>query len=94
MNRPPCRRSDDIAAYSYRADLYCQACLIDAMITDRAASPAARDMDVEAVLDQCADAMAIDRSDETSFDSSELPKPVFLDALDPDDRCATCHGSL
>ena len=64
------------------------------MITHRSASPAARDMNVEAVLNQCADAMAIDRSDETSFDSSEFPKPVFLDALDPDDCCAACHGSL
>ena len=94
MNRPPYRRSDDLAAYIYWADLYCPACVMDAMITHRDASPAARDMTVEAVLDQCADAMAIDRGDETSFDSSELPKPVFLDSLDPDDRCAACHDSL
>ena len=94
MNRPPYRRSDDLAAYTYRADLYCPDCVIEAMITHRDASPAARDMTVEAMLDQCADAMAIDRSDDTSFDSSEFPKPVFLDALDPDDRCAACQSSL
>jgi hypothetical protein len=51
-------------------------------------------MDVEAVLDQCAEAMAIERSDESSFDSGEFPKPVFLDALDPHDRCDACHSSL
>ncbi|MGE3689388.1 MAG: hypothetical protein AB7J47_23855 [Acidimicrobiia bacterium] len=94
MNRPPYRRSDDLAAYTYRADLYCPACVINAMITHRDASPPARDMTAEAVLDQCADAMAIDRSDETSFDSSEFPQPVFLDTVAPDDRCAACHGSL
>lgn len=94
MNRLPYRRSDELAAYTYRADLYCPACVIDAMITHRDAAPATREMTVEAVLDQCACAMAIDRKDETSFDSSELPKPVCLDALDPDDRCAACHDSL
>lgn len=94
MNRPHYRRSDDLAAYAYRADLYCPACIIEDMITHRDASPAARDMPAEAVLDQCADALAIDRSDEPSFDSSEFPKPVFLDTLGPDDRCAACDGSL
>jgi hypothetical protein len=64
------------------------------MITHRDASPAARDMTVEAVLDQCAEAMAIDRRDGTSFDSSELLKPAFLDALDAEDCCAACHGTL
>ena len=53
------------------------------MIAAGDASPAARDMPVEDVLDQCAEAMAIDRSDETSFDSNEFPKAVFLDWSPP-----------
>ena len=87
MTRLPCRRSDELAA-----DLYCPACVIEAMVAHGAASPAARDMDVEAVLDQCADAMAIDRADETGYDSHELPKPVLLDTLGNDDHCGACHN--
>src|SRR3954471_17980509 len=58
------------------------------------AAPAARDMPAEDVLDQCAEAMAIDRNDETSFDSGHFPKPVLLDWLDPGDSCASCHQVL
>lgn len=94
MSRPPYRRSDEIAAYTYRADRHCAACLIEAMIASGDAAPAARDMPAEDVLDQCAEAMAIDRRDETSFDSDEFPKPVFLDWIDPDDTCGTCHQPL
>ena len=51
-------------------------------------------MPTDDVLDQCAGAMAIDRDDETSFDSDEFPKAVFLDWLDPADTCAGCHEPL
>ena len=91
MNRPPMRRADEIVAYTYRADLYCPACLIETMIGDRIAAPAARDMATSDVLDQCAGAMAIDRDDETSFDTADCPKPVLLHTLDADDLCAACH---
>jgi hypothetical protein len=94
MNRPPYRRSDELAAYLYRADLYCPACVIEAMIATRDASPAARDMPTEAVFDQCAEAMVVNRGDETSYGSDEFPKAVFLDALDNDDRCAACQDLL
>lgn len=79
MNRPPYRRSDEVAAYAYRAEIYCPACIIAAMIVAGDASPAAREMPAEDVLDQCAEAAAIDRTDETSFDSAEFPKVAFLD---------------
>jgi hypothetical protein len=46
------------------------------------------------VLDQCADAMAIDRHDETSYDSSEFPKVVLHIDLADDDHCGTCHNQL
>lgn len=94
MNRPPYRRSDDIAAYTYRTDLYCPACTIEAMIATGIAAPAARNMPTVEVLDQCAAAMAIDRDEDTSFDSEEFPKPVLLDWLDPADTCAACHEPL
>ena len=94
MNRPPYRRSDELAAYLYRAELYCPACIIEALIAARDASPAARDMPPETVLDQCADAMAIDRADETTYDSDEFPKVLHLDATTDDDTCGTCHQPL
>jgi hypothetical protein len=64
------------------------------MIANRDASPAARVMPVEAVLDQCADALAIDRHDETSFHSSEFPKVVLRVDLAAGDRCGACHHEL
>jgi hypothetical protein len=94
MNRPRYQRLDEIAAYVYRADLRCPACTIEAMIAHRDASPAARDMPVEDVLDQCAAAMTIDRNDETSYDSSEFPKVVLRIELADDDHCGTCHNQL
>ena len=94
MNRLPYQRVDDIAAYLYRADLYCPACVIEAMIAHRDASPAARDMPVEAVLDQCAEALALDRADETRFDSSEFPKVVLRIDVAAGDRCGACHHEL
>lgn len=79
----------DIVAYQYQAELVCPDCIIERMIGDRLASPAARDMDVEQVLNQIADAMAIERGDEYSFDSWEFPKVVFRsDEVDAD--CMTC----
>lgn len=92
--RPPYQRLDEIAAYLYRADLHCPACIIEAMIAARDAAPAARDMPVEDVLDQIADAMAIDRHDETTYDSSEFPKAVHRIDLTHDDHCGTCHAEL
>jgi hypothetical protein len=91
MNHLPYQRVDEIAAYLYRADLHCPACVIEAMIARRDASPAARDMPTEAVFDQCAETLAIDRHDETSFDSSEFPKVVPRADVAEGDRCAACH---
>src|SRR4051812_27355757 len=87
MNRPPHRRVDDIAAYNFWAELYCPTRLIKAMIGAGIAAPAARDMPTANALDQCAEALGIDRADEHSFDSHEFPKDVFLDqAYDDDTR--------
>ena len=94
MNRPHYRRVDDVAAYSYWAELYCPTCVIEAMIATGLAAPAARDMAVEDALDQCADALAVDRGDEPSFDSHEFPKVVFLGDIDQDDTCGDCRQTL
>lgn len=94
MSRPPYRRADEIAAYAYRAELRCPVCVVEALIATRVAAPAARDMPVAEVLDQCADAMAIERDDEASFDTDELPKRVLVAMLGPGDRCATCRRPL
>ncbi len=72
--------------YTYKADLYEPAQLIEAMIRSGDASPAAREMDVEDVLDQIASANGIDREDEYSFDSDDFPKPVFRHQLDPEEQ--------
>lgn len=94
MNHLPYQRLDQIVAYLYRADLRCPGCTIEAMIACKDASPAARDMPVEDVLDQCVAAMAIDRHDETSYDSSRFPKVVLRIEIADDDRCGTCNDRL
>ena len=94
MNRPPYRRSDEVAAYTYRAEILCPACTIEALIAAGDAAPAACDMPAETVLDQCAGALAIDRDDETTFDSDESPKVVHLDRLAADETCGACRQDL
>ena len=59
------------------------------MIANGIAAPAARDMFTEDVLDQCAGALAVDRWDETSYDSDEFPKVVFADWVD-EEVCGRC----
>lgn len=94
MNRPPYRRADEIAAYTYRAEIYCPACVTEAMIATGDAAPAARDMPTEHVLDQCADTNAIDRAHEASYDSDEFPKVVFLHQLPDGSTCNRCGSEL
>jgi hypothetical protein len=67
----------DIVGYTYAVEQYTLAGVIEAMIADGSASPAARDMDTEAVLTQIAEANGIDRFDESSFDSGDFPKVIF-----------------
>lgn len=90
----PYRRCDEIAAYSYRAEILCPACTIEAMIAATDAAPAARDMPTETVLDHCAGSLAFDRDDETTFDSDDFPKVVHLDQVVADEQCGACHQNL
>ena len=76
MNRP-LPPHDETAAYTYQADIYCPACLNETMITDGiAALPPATCRPTTS--EQCAGAPAIDR-DDTTYDTSEFPKPALLD---------------
>lgn len=68
-------------AYQWEDHIYTPDGLIEAMIARHRASPAARNMNVEVVLDQIAEAEAIDREDEYSFDTDEFPKTVTHDQL-------------
>ncbi|MFZ2527652.1 MAG: hypothetical protein WAX14_08365 [Rhodococcus sp. (in: high G+C Gram-positive bacteria)] len=76
----------DIAGYTYKVENYSPAQLIEVLIAEGVASPGARGMAVEDVLDQIAGANAIDRYDERTFDSSEFPKVIFVSQLSEDDR--------
>ena|SRR6185503_4584376 len=66
-------RTDRIIAYAFATETLCPPCTIDRLISEGTASPAARDMRVGDVLDQIADSLGIDRHDEKSFDSGDIP---------------------
>ena len=83
-----------IVAYTYRAETLCPGCIIAQLIGRGEASPAARDMRVEEVLDQIAGANGIDRDDEHSFDSDDFPKVVLGVSLEEHERCDGCDGEL
>lgn len=84
----------DIEAYTYDGEILCPTCVIERMIERREASPAARDMGTEAALDQIAEANAIDRQDEHSFDSRDFPKVVFQSQIEDDTECDRCGKEL
>lgn len=86
-------KSWDIAAYTYRAEILCPTCVIEALIHDGLAAPAARDMNEERVLDQIAEANAIERYNEWSYDSDEFPKVVFEGSLQGE-HCDSCGDEL
>lgn len=60
-----------MAGYIYKGKSYSPGEVIEELIREGEASPAARDMDVEDVLDQIAGANAIDRE---TVGSDEFPK--------------------
>ena len=76
-----CRQTTGILGYTYKADNYQPAGLIEVMISDGSMSPGARGMNIEEALDQVAGANGFDREDEYSFDSDEFPKVVTEDQV-------------
>lgn len=77
-----------ITGYHFKGKLWCAHHLVGALLAAGELSPAARDMDIEEVLDQLAETYPdIDRDDEDSFTEAEFPKrhrrsmgPVFCEA--------------
>lgn len=84
----------DIVGYTYQADNYCKVCTIQRMISQRKAAPAALELPAEEALDQIASANAIDRYDETTFDSGDFPKVIFRDSATDDETCGLCGKPL
>lgn len=78
-------KSHDIVGYTYKADNYLPETLIELMISNGTASPGARGMSAEDVLDQIAATNGIDREDEYSFDTDDFPKVIFVDQITEDD---------
>ena len=77
MSKPA--HATDIVGYTYRADLYCPACII----TQSNCYPDGGMWiaTAEQLLSMRASQLNIDRMDETTFDSGEFPKVVFRDML-------------
>lgn len=73
----------DVVGYTYKAENYRWPNLVEVLIREGRAAPAARDMAADDVLDQIveAEALDIDRSDELTFDSDDFPKVIFRDQL-------------
>ncbi len=93
MNRPPYCRSDETAAHTYQADIYCPACLIEAM-TPTASPPPPPATFLPTTFSS--NAPAPSPSTETASrptTPASSPSP-FLDWLAPDATCARCHQSL
>lgn len=84
----------DIVGYTYKAETLHPSCLVDKLIRTSWASPAARDLPEESVLDAIAEAREINREDEYTFDSDDFPKVVFADSVQDDERCDACGNSL
>lgn len=83
-----------IVGYTYRGAEWHQECMIRTLVDLRELSPAAIDMKPEDVLNQHAAACAIDREDESSFDSDDFPKVIFADDVEPLDICDRCSAHI
>lgn len=78
-----------IAAYTYKADLYCPDHIVEqidgeAPVEDIAGA-------IEEKLDYIAGMFGIDREDESTFDSGDFPKVAFSDELYDHAHCACGH---
>lgn len=87
-------RHDTIVGYTYNAENLCPACGLEAIIRTDNRPPSERNEDVETVLDRIAREDAIDREDESSFDSSAFPKVIFAIMIDDGERCDSCGAPL
>lgn len=88
----------DVAAYQFKAELFCRDHILDALPTgEGGAYDGWKDLSrqpVEDSLSELAYAFGIDRDDECTFDSDEFPKTVLnadLEDNDPLTFCTPCR---
>jgi len=79
------KRTDDVVAYTYKADIVCPSCMLKAVPTPHPPTHSA-----ESALDIAATEIGIDRYDESTFDSNEFPKVLFRDQIADGDACCDC----
>lgn len=93
-------RPDDIAGYSYAADIACPSCVVsllpagDGEPFDGWALGEGVRMSTEDNLSEIAAAFGIDRMDERSSDSGDFPKVIFASDADEGQTCGTCGEAL
>ena len=94
------QKARDIVGYTFQAENYCSGCIIDQLPTgpgrmyDGWALAPGVSMPVEANLNEIAYAFGIDRDDETTFDSGDFPKVIFLSQLVGIEYCEACGWEL
>ncbi len=83
----------DIAGYQYRADTYCEGCILDVVKANNAERPR---VEGSPNLEDLAEILGVDANDEYSFDSDNFPKVIFSwdEAGDCPDICGACHSTL
>lgn len=87
-------RATDIVGYTYKADLYCPKCILAVMWNGSTVERAKYEsQDAEDSLEVVADALGIDRDDESSFDSGKFPKVVRRSMLRQDIVSYVTHTS-
>lgn len=82
-------------AFMYCAALWCGPCVIESLITQRKASPAARDMAPAEALAQIVESNGF--TCESDYDSDDLPKGPYADGggeADTPQHCDACGGFL
>lgn len=81
-----------VVAYTYQAENWTPAGLIEIGIRQFWLAPAARDMPAEDVLDQAQHNVGVDRYDESSYDSEVFPKVIFAEDASPTELFRNEHG--
>lgn len=81
-------KGDDIAGYTWKAENLCLSCITDQL------SPCPQGNTNEEKLDYLAEFFGVNRNDETSFDSEDFPKPIFISELDTENECSRCGAEL
>ncbi|QUE25391.1 hypothetical protein SEA_FIZZLES_97 [Microbacterium phage Fizzles] len=83
----------DIVGYTYKAENYTPAGIVEVGIREGWLAPAARDMVTEEALDQAQHDFGIDRYDEGTYDSDVFPKVIFDDSVTEDETFVDEYGT-